>query len=157
MADSFSITRSAVIAAPPETVFLFIDDFHDWALWSPWETMDAELQKTYGGPERGKGASYEWVGRKTGHGRMEILTSTPSSLIEIDLQFFKPFKQRNKAVFALAPEGGGTRVTWTMTGTHNAMSKLMGLVFSMDKMVGGQFETGLANLKAVSEARAAAA
>ena len=155
--DRFSIVRSAAIDAPPETVFGFIDDFHEWVLWSPWEKVDVELQKIYGGPEAGKGATYEWVGKKTGHGRMEILSSTPAALVEIDLQFFKPFKQRNRTTFALAPEAGGTRVTWTMTGAHNLMSKVMGLLINMDKMVGKDFATGLANLKAISEAKRAAA
>lgn len=151
--DTFRVERNAFIAAPAETVFSFIDDFHQWALWSPWEKIDADLAKTYAGPDQGKGASYAWVGKKTGAGRMEITTSTPSSLIEIDLQFLKPFKASHVAIFALTPEAGGTRVTWSMTGVHNFMSKVMGLFFSMDKMVGKDFAAGLENLKAVSEAK----
>jgi len=154
--DTFRVERSTVIAATPETVFPFIDDFHQWALWSPWEKIDADLAKTYSGPDQGKGAVYEWTGKKTGAGRMEITRSSPNSEILIDLQFLKPFKAQNVAHFTLAPDAGGTAVTWSMTGTQNFMMKLMGLVFNMDKTVGKDFATGLASLKAVSEAKTAA-
>jgi len=155
--DTFRVERSTVIAAPPETVFPFIDDFHQWALWSPWEKIDADLAKTYSGPDQGQGAVYEWTGKKTGAGRMEITRSSPNSEILIDLQFLKPFKAQNVAHFTLAPDAGGVTVTWSMTGTQNFMMKLMGLVFNMDKTVGKDFETGLASLKAVSEAKTPAA
>jgi len=152
--NTFSVQRSAEIAAPAETVFGFIDDFHEWALWSPWEKIDADLAKTYSGPESGVGAVYEWLGKKTGQGRMQITASAPASSVEIDLGFIKPFKADNKAVFTLAAHGASTHVTWTMTGQQNFMMKLMGVFFNMDKTVGKDFETGLASLKAVSEAKA---
>ncbi len=154
--DTFRVERTTIIAAPPETVFPFIDDFHQWALWSPWESIDADLAKTYSGPDQGRGAVYEWIGRKTGAGRMEITRSSPSSEVLIDLQFLKPFKARNLAHFTLTPDGGGTRVTWSMTGTQNLVTKVMGVFFNMDKTVGKDFAAGLASLKAVSEAKAGA-
>jgi uncharacterized protein YndB with AHSA1/START domain len=156
VADIFKVERSTVIEAPPETVFPFINDFHQWALWSPWEKIDADLAKTFSGAEAGPGAVYEWSGKKTGAGRMEITAATPSTMIKIDLQFLRPFKQRNQTEFSLRPSGTGAEVTWTMTGAHNLMSKLMGLVVSMDKMVGKDFATGLANLKSTCEAAAKA-
>lgn len=157
MADTFSVKRTAVIAAPAETVFGLINDFHEWTQWSPWEKVPGdELAKSFSGAEQGVGAVYAWTGKKTGQGRMEITDSTPASRIVIDLQFIKPFNQRNETVFALEPTAEGTQVSWTMSGKHNLFSRLMGLFMSMDKMVGGSFEQGLADLKQVSEAKQAA-
>ena len=156
MADTFKVERSTTIAAAPETVFSFIDDFRQWTHWSPWEKLDADLERTYSGAESGVGARYGWNGKKAGAGTMEIVTADPGALVAIDLRFTKPFKAENPTRFVLTPEGSGTRVIWTMTGQHNLMSKLMGLFMSMDKMVGKDFESGLAALKTASEAKAGA-
>lgn len=150
--DSFRIERSVVIAAPPAKVFPLIDDFHQWEAWSPWEGIDPQLKRTYAGAASGKGAVYEWDGnRNVGHGGMEITASQPSAKVVIDIHFMKPFEARNTIEFTLVPEGAGTRVTQAMFGPSPFMSKLMGLVFSMEKMVGGKFEQGLASLKALAE------
>jgi hypothetical protein len=155
MADTFKVERSALINAPAEVVFGYINDLHEWAKWSPWENVPGDdLAKTFSGAQSGLGAVYAWTGKKTGQGRMEITESTPVSRIAIDLQFLKPFKQRNDTVFVLEPAGAGVNVTWTMSGKHNLMSKVMGLFMSMDKMVGGSFAQGLAKLKETSEATA---
>lgn len=154
MADTFTVERSTVIGAAPDTVFGSINDFHEWVNWSPWENVPGdELAKTFSGAEQGQGAVYAWTGKKTGQGRMEITSSVPDSRIVIDLQFLKPFKQRNDTVFTLQPTDSGVKVTWTMAGKHNLMSKAMGLFMSMDKMVGGSFAQGLASLKSISEAK----
>ena len=150
--DSFRIERSAVIKAPPEKIFALINDLHQWTAWSPWEGIDPALKRSYSGAPSGKGAAYAWEGNnKVGSGRMEILESVPDSRIAIKLDFLKPFEAHNMAEFTLAPAGGGTTVTWAMSGPSPYVSKVMGLVFNMDKMVGGQFEQGLANLKAKTE------
>lgn len=150
--DSFRIERAVVIAAPPEKVFPLIDDFHQWEAWSPWEGIDPQLKRTYAGAASGKGAVYEWDGnRNMGHGRMEITESQAPSKLLIDLHFIKPFEARNKVEFTLVPEGAGTRVTQAMFGPSPFISKLMGLVFSMEKMVGTKYEQGLASLKALAE------
>jgi uncharacterized protein YndB with AHSA1/START domain len=150
--DTFRIERSAVIKAPPEKIFAFINDFHQWTAWSPWEKVDPALKRSYTGASSGKGAAYAWEGNnKVGSGRMEILESVPASRIAIKLDFLKPFEAHNTAEFTLAPAGGGTAVTWAMHGPSPYMSKVMGIVFNMDKMVGAQFEQGLANLKANTE------
>jgi hypothetical protein len=149
---TFTVIRSTVIAAPPEAIFPLIDDFHAWIDWSPWENVPGdELAKTFSGAEKGIGAAYQWAGKKTGQGRMEIVGSAPSSRIDIDLRFLKPFKAENLTEFHLTPVGGGTDVVWTMTGKTTLMSKVMGLFMNMDKMVGGSFEQGLAALKAIAE------
>jgi len=150
--NQFRIERSTTIQAPSERVFAAINDLHSWQAWSPWEKKDPNMQRSFDGPGAGKGASYSWNGNKDiGTGRMEISESTPSSRIVIKLEFFTPFKASNTAEFQLQPRDGGTHVVWAMYGPSNFMSKLMGLVFNMDKMVGKDFEEGLGNLRRQTE------
>jgi hypothetical protein len=149
--DSFKVQRSATIKAPPAKVMAYLDDFHQWQAWSPWEKLDPNLQRTFEGPASGKGAIYAWSGNdKVGQGRMEILENAPTQL-DIKLDFIKPFASSNRADFALQPKGDATVVTWTMTGPSQFITKLMGVFYSMDKMVGKDFEKGLAQLKAAAE------
>jgi len=151
--DSFRIQRSTLVNAPAEKVFALIDDFHAWGSWSPWEKLDPGLRRTHSGAPRGQGAVYAWEGNpKVGSGRMEILESTPPSRLIIKLDFLKPFEAHNQAEFALASEGGATRVTWAMTGPQAFPMKAMGLFMNMDRMVGGDFEKGLASIKQIAEA-----
>jgi len=150
--DAFMVERSTTIKAPPEKVFAVIDDFHNWSSWSPWEKLDAAMTRTHSGAAAGKGAVYEWTGNsKVGTGRMEITESSPTSRVGIKLDFLKPFEAHNVAEFTLAPAGDSTKVTWTMRGPSPYMAKVMGVFASMDRMVGGDFETGLANLKRIAE------
>ncbi|MQR00864.1 SRPBCC family protein [Glaciimonas soli] len=150
--DTFTVTRSASIKAPPEKIFALISDFHHWNAWSPWEKRDLAMKKTLSGANSGVGAVYEWEGNsKVGAGRMEIVNATPSSHIAIKLDFLKPIEGHNVAQFTLTPQGDTTNVTWDMTGPTPFISKVMQVFISMDKMVGGDFETGLANLKALAE------
>ena len=145
--DEFEVKREATIAAPPEKVYGLLADFHQWPEWSPWEGLDPDMQRTHSGAPSGVGAVYEWDGnRKAGAGRMEITEAQPSSRIKLDLQFLKPFKSRNTTTFELAPRDGGTQVTWRMVGPKTLMVKIMGIFSSMDKMVGKDFEKGLAQL-----------
>jgi hypothetical protein len=147
---SFEHTRSITIAAQPAAVYGLVDDFHAWAKWSPWEGLDTDLKRTYGGSEKGVGARYAWVGKKSGEGSMLITSATPHR-IDIDLDFVKPFKANNKAVFRFDAEGSSTRVTWTMSGTRNVLLTLMGKLF-FDRMICKDFDKGLAKLKALVEA-----
>jgi hypothetical protein len=150
--NTFRIERSATIAAPPEKIVALIDDFHAWGQWSPWEKIDPTMTRTFEGPERGVGAIYGWAGNgKAGTGRMEILEGTPAKVL-IKLDFIKPFEAHNTAIFTLEPQGDATRVVWAMEGGQPFMAKLMGLVFNMEKMVGPDFEKGLADLKRAAEA-----
>ncbi len=149
----FRVERTASIAAPPAVVFAQVNDFHRWGEWSPWEKLDPAMQKTYGGPVAGTGATYHWAGNKqVGEGNMEILTSQPNDRVRINLEFLKPFAAKNITEFTFRPEGNQTLVTWSMTGPKNFLAKAMGIFLSMDKMIGGDFDKGLANLKSVSEA-----
>lgn len=150
--DRFRIERATTIGAPPESIFPLIADFHRWRTWSPYEDRDPAMQRTYNGAPNGPGAIYAWDGNKQiGSGRMEITEATPSTRIAIKLEFFKPFKANNTAEFSFEPTTTGTRVIWAMHGTSPFMSKLMGLVFDMDKLVGKDFEVGLQKLKVLAE------
>jgi hypothetical protein len=142
------------MAAAPADVFPEVNDFHRWENWSPWAKIDPAMKVSYDGPPSGEGAHYSWVGNdKVGAGGMTITQSEPPRQIMIRLEFLKPFKATNTAHFTFEPKDGGTLVTWTMTGKKNFLFKAVHLIMSMDKMVGPQFEQGLAQLKAVVEAQ----
>ena len=152
-ADQFRIQRSGTMQVPPEKVFPLLNDFHEWQRWSPWEKIDPNMERTYFGARSGVGAAYEWKSDKknVGSGRMEILESTAPSGLKIKLDFMVPFEAHNMAEFELVPQGSATQVNWIMSGPRPFMLKIMCLFMSMDKMVGKDFEKGLANLKAEVE------
>lgn len=153
--DKFHIERSAQVKVPPATVFPLVNDFHGWTEWSPWDKLDPNLKRTYSREESGKGAVYAWAGNdEVGEGKMTILESKPDELVVIKLEFLKPFAATNRATFKLAAADGGTHVTWSMDGNNNFMGKAIQLIMDMDKIVGKDFETGLANLNAASQAKA---
>lgn len=145
----FRVERSLVVNAPADSIRAFISDFHRWTLWSPYEAMEPNMKRSYDGPSSGTGAVYSWVGEKVGTGRMEIL-GVNSAKVVIKLDFTSPFEAHNTAEFLLEPQGDATRVTWAMSGPNNFVSKVMGVFFSMDAMVGKDFETGLKNLNSVA-------
>ena len=151
--NTFRVQRSAAIKAPPEKIYGIISDFKRWGSWSPYEKFDPAMKRTYGDVTSGKGAVYAWEGNsQVGSGRMEITAVSPPSGITIALDFYKPFTAHNTAEYTLqALPDSTTFVTWAMHGPQPYLAKVMCLFVNMDKMVGGQFEEGLANLKAVSE------
>ena len=152
--NSFRIERSTSIKAAPATVYALIEDFHRWGGWSPWEKLDPALNRSFSGSPSGKGSIYEWQGnKKVGKGRMEIKEAVAPSRVKIQLDFFQPFEAHNTAEFILTPRGDSTDVTWAMYGPSPFIAKLMGLVMSMDKMVGKDFEKGLAAMKSEAEQR----
>jgi uncharacterized protein YndB with AHSA1/START domain len=151
----FSVTRAATIAAPPETVFAQVNDFQKWKAWSPWEKKDPDMQRTYSGEPSGEGAVYAWSGNsEVGEGNMTITESRPNELVRLKLEFIKPMAAISDTEFRFKPEDDGTQVTWTMSGKNGFMGKMICLFMNMDKMVGGDFENGLASMKQVSEAEA---
>ena len=153
--SEFRVARATIIAAPTPVVFAQVNDFHKWEAWNPWGKLDPAAKQTYGGAPAGAGAIYSWSGNsQVGEGRMTVVESRPSDLIRIKLEFFKPMAGVSTAEFTFKPEGDRTAVTWAMTGTNNFVGKAMCLVVSMDRMIGGQFEKGLADMKAVAEAAA---
>jgi carbon monoxide dehydrogenase subunit G len=150
--DIFRVQRAASIKAPPEKIFAFINDFKRWGDWSPWEKKDPAMKRTYGATTSGKGAKYAWEGNKdVGQGSMEIADSSPPSKLTLKLDFVKPFEGHNIVEFTLAPMGDATNVTWAMQGDTPYFAKIIHVFINMDRMVGKDFETGLANLKAVAE------
>jgi len=147
----FRVQRATSIKAPPERIFALINDFHRWGSWSPWEKLDPAMKRTHSGAASGKGAVYEWEGNgKVGAGRMEITDTSPSKVI-IKLDFIRPFEGHNIAEFSLDAAGDSTGVTWAMHGPNRYLSKLMSVFLNMDRMIGKDFETGLANLKTNAE------
>jgi len=151
----FRIVRSTAISAPPAVVFGWVNDLHAWQEVSPWAKLDPAVKNTFAGPPAGLGAVFSWSGNaKVGEGRMTITESRPNELVRFRLEFLKPFKATNTAEFAFQTEGGQTVVSWSMSGERNFIFKAVGLFMNMDKMVGGDFEKGLASLKALAEAKA---
>jgi uncharacterized protein YndB with AHSA1/START domain len=151
--SELKVTRSTVISAPPEKVFEQVNDFHKWEAWSPWEKLDPALKKDFSGTASGAGSVYHWVGNdQVGEGRMTIAESHPSGHIKIDLEFIKPFAQKSVTDFNFKADGDKTNATWTMTMQNNFLSKAFGLFMDMDKMLGSDFEKGLAQMKTVAEA-----
>ena len=148
------VERSTAVQAPADTIFPLINDFHRWTEWSPYEKLDPAMEKVYSGAASGRGAVYEWDGNSSaGKGRMEIVDTAPASRVTVKLDFIEPFEGHNTAVFSLVPQGTTTHVTWTMEGPTPYVAKLMGVFVNMDNMLGADFETGLANLKAIAEAQ----
>lgn len=150
--DTLHVERSATIKAPPEKIFPLINDYRQWTAWSPYENKDPAMKRSYGAITAGKGATYAWEGNKeVGQGSMEIEDSQPPSKVAIRLDFVKPFEAHNQVAFTLAAEGNATRVTWAMDCPAPYISKLMQVFFNMDRMIGKDFEAGLASLKAAAE------
>lgn len=150
--NTFRVRRQASIKAPPGTIFAFLNDFHKWGAWSPWEKLDPAMERTFSGAETGKGALYAWNSRgKAGVGSMEITDTNAPSKLTLALNFIKPFKNSCVVDFTLEPQGDSTTVAWDMEGPTPFVAKIMHVLFNMDKMVGKDFERGLANLKTVSE------
>jgi uncharacterized protein YndB with AHSA1/START domain len=150
--DIFRVQRSASIKAPADRIFGLITDLRGWRAWSPYEKRDPEMTRNYSGADKGKGAAYAWDGnRNVGAGRMEIVDVTPPSKVVIKLEFLRPFKANNTAEFVMEPKGDATTVTWAMHGPNKFIGKVMGIFIDMDKMIGKDFEDGLANLKTIAE------
>jgi uncharacterized protein YndB with AHSA1/START domain len=151
----FRIERTTVIAAPPAAVFAQVNDFHRWGAWNPWAKLDPKMTQKFEGATAGVGAVYTWAGnRNVGEGRMTITESRPNELVRVRLDFLKPLPNTSMAEFTFRPQGNQTAVTWSMTGTNNFMAKAIHLVINMERMIGGQFDQGLADMKSAVESGA---
>jgi uncharacterized protein YndB with AHSA1/START domain len=149
----FRVSRTATLPAPAATVFAHVNDLHKWEAWSPWARLDPNARGTYEGPPAGVGAMFRWDGNKNvGEGSMSITETRPNEFVQFRLEFLKPFKATNTAEFTFEAQGDQTVVTWSMFGKNTFVAKAVGLFIDCDKMVGGQFEQGLANLQSVLEA-----
>jgi len=153
MGQTMTVQRSTTIDANPDAVFALLDDFRQWPQWSPWEALDPNMTHTYSGAESGVGAIHEWSGnKKAGQGKMEITGSEPPRSLDLALTFVKPFKSENTTRFELNPTGEhSTTVNWTMVSPMNLMMRVFGIFKNLDKLIGGDFEKGLAQLKSLAE------
>jgi carbon monoxide dehydrogenase subunit G len=150
--DSFRVQRSASIKAPPEKIFPLINDLKAWVAWSAFEKKDPAMKRSFGAVTAGKGATYDWQGdRSVGQGHMEIVEASPPNKVLIKLDFIKPFEAHNNGEFTLEPKGDNTLVTWAIYGPSAYVTKVTGVFFNMDSMIGRDFEAGLADLKAAAE------
>ena len=150
--DTFQVQRSIAINAPPERIYPLIADLRAWSAWSPWEKKDPNQTRSFSGAESGVGARYAWDGdRNVGQGSMAITEASAPTRLRLNLDFLKPFEAHNKVVFALQPQGQATNVTWTMTGPVPFFAKIIHVVMNMDRMIGGDFETGLKAMKTQAE------
>jgi len=151
--SDYRIARSTVISAPAQDVFAQIDDFHRWQAWSPWAERDPKAKTSFDGPASGKGAVFAWSGNnEVGEGRMTLIESQPGALVKIRTDFVKPFVGTSYSDFTLKPEGDGTALTWSMSGQNDFIGKAICLFVSMDKVLGGEMEKGLAGIKRIAEA-----
>lgn len=150
--SEFRIERSTTISAPPSDVFAQVNDFHNWEAWSPWAKLDPAAKNTFEGAASGKGAIFKWSGNdEVGEGIMTVTESRPDERIAINLEFVRPMADTCLTEFTFKPEGEQTTVTWTMSGQQNFMEKAFCMFMDMDKMVGGDFEKGLAQMKSSLE------
>jgi hypothetical protein len=155
--NEFRVQRSITINAPQQAVYALVNDYRQWAAWSPWEQKDPKMKRTYSGPQTGKGAIYAWDGNgEVGKGSMLITDSTPNR-VALNLDFEKPFEGHNKVVFALESKGLTTDVTWSMEGPSTWITKVIQVFCNMDAMIGAEFEKGLKAMKAAAEKQVAAA
>ena len=153
--SAYRITRTATIPAPAAEVFAQVNDFHKWEAWSPWAKLDPAMKTTYEGSSSGAGAIYSWTGNdQVGAGRMKIAESRTNELVRIDLEFIKPFASTSVTEFTFKPAGNQTELTWVMSGNNNFMARAFTLFVNMDKMIGADFEKGLAQLRTATETQA---
>lgn len=147
--DQFTVTRSIMIDASAEQVFPWINNLPKSHQWSPWTKLDPNGKFTFEGPDEGVGAIQSWDGNdQMGAGKMTITDSQPNKEVSMKLEFKRPMEDTSTSKLALAPEGDKTKVTWSMAGQYgNLFQKAICFLMDMDKVVGGQFEEGLNNLK----------
>ena len=151
--SDFRVTRTGRIAAPADVVFANVNTLRNWEAWSPWAKMDPNAKSTFSGPESGPGSSMAWSGNnKVGEGRMTITDIRLNEVIHMKLEFLRPMKATNMTEFLFKADGNQTTVTWSMSGKNNFVGKAFHLFIDCDKMVGRDFEKGLANLDAASQA-----
>jgi uncharacterized protein YndB with AHSA1/START domain len=149
---TFTVKRATVIAAAPEAIFAYLEDFHRWAVWSPYEDIDPNMKKTFSGAAKGVGAAYAWDGdKKAGAGAMEITEAKAPGKLTLDLTMIRPFPAANRVEFFLTPLEDGTRTAWVMTGPQPFMARVISVFLNMDQLIGRDFEKGLARLKAAVE------
>ena len=149
--DSFRVQRAITINAPSEKLVGILSDLRRGAEWSPYEKKDLAMKKIFTGPASGPGAKLEWDGNKdVGAGTLTVAQVTPSK-VTLNLDMTRPMTASNKVEYSLAPQGKATNMTWALHGPMPLISKVMCVFMDLDKMVGGDMERGLKDLKALAE------
>ncbi len=150
--DDFAYARTVHIAATPQHLFGMINDLRQMNTWNPYALREKGGKAEYSGPAAGPGACFDFAGPKSGSGHVEILESAPPSSVVMRLAMVKPFKADHRVDFTIAPAASGADVTWAMSGKQPLLGKVMMLFIDCDRMVGRDFEEGLANMKKIAEA-----
>lgn len=146
------VSRSLMMVAPADKAFEQVNELANMNAWNPFLRVDPKAKVTYEGPASGVGSICTWDGdRNVGAGQQTIIETQPGKLVRMKLEFYRPFPGFNDVVFTFVPEGSGTVVTWTMTCQLAFVPRLVGTFVSMEKVIGGQFEKGLADMKAIIE------
>ena len=149
--DTFRVERSTTVQANPEKVHGLINDMRQFNTWNPYNRKDPAMRGEYRGPASGPGAAYHFEGNQdVGKGSLQIVATAPRQ-VTMQLHMIEPFEGRNTVDFILSPQAGATQVTWAMHGPSPFISRVVGVVFDLDRMIGRDFETGLAGLKAIAE------
>ena len=146
----FKVERSATIDAPAAKIYPLIAEPRSWPKWTVWNKRDPYMKLTFAGPESGKGAKWAWESKSEGNGNMEFIAAEPGKSITYALAF-PDMGMTSGGQLILTPEGNGTRVRWTNEGDlgSNPMSRWFAPF--LDKMIGPDYEAGLAGLKALAE------
>lgn len=148
----FRVSRALAMNAPASAIYPHINSLAAWNAWSPWAKMDPHCKTVFEGSPEGKGCIMHWDGNKdVGKGSLTITESVPNERVEIQLDFLKPFKGTSYATLALEPQASQTLVTWSMHGRNNFIGKALSCVMNCEKMVGGQYQKGLENIRAIVE------
>ncbi|MBN2088094.1 SRPBCC family protein [candidate division KSB1 bacterium] len=143
----YLVERSITIDAPQSIVFRHVQFWKNWQPWSPWANIDSTMKVTYEGVDGTKGSLYKWTGKDVGEGMMSNTGIKYNEEIAYHLQFIKPWESEADGYVRLAPETGGTKVTWGMFGKEGFFGSIINWIMNIDKMLGGDFEKGLALLK----------
>jgi uncharacterized protein YndB with AHSA1/START domain len=150
ISPKFTVSRGVVVNAPPQKIFPLVADPREWKRWSVWNQRDPQMAITYSGAASGAGATWSWHSKSEGDGRMTFKEVEPDRKVAYEL-YFPDFKTTSTGTLSMAPEGSGTRVTWTIDGDFGSNPLLHWFALAADSMIGKDFDSGLANLKAIAE------
>jgi hypothetical protein len=143
-----AISRELLIAASAETIFPFINDSQKANGWMPWTESDPGVKMVYSGPSAGVGSKSSWDSQgQMGTGEAVVIESIPNQSVKTQLTYTKPMAMSQLAEVSLSSQGDGTLVRWSVSGKMGFFFRLMGVFVNCDKMIGAEFEKGLANLK----------
>jgi hypothetical protein len=149
---NYHVNRSIVIDRALPDVFQYIKHVKNQDDWSPWKKKDPDMKQTFSGVDGTVGFVSHWEGNKdVGTGEQEITKIEENKRLDTELRFFKPWKSQSDAYIEVEEADGGTNVTWGFSGVNKVPLNVMMMFMNMDKMIGKDFEEGLADLKRIME------